>query len=132
MSKLTNHHHNEKVKDQLFYSKIQNNNGIAANSSQKLIPTFELSSKNDHAPRHADVVKDNIQSKNHKIEEISGKLSAISPEEIQLQKNNESKEMPPPMYIIVFEFLLVISIWATATILLTINGIGNISSIYCQ
>ena len=118
MSKLTNHHHNEKVKDQLFYSKIQNNNGIAANSSQKLIPIFELSSKNDHA----DVVKDNIQSKNHKIEEISGKLSAISPDEIQLQKNNESKEMPPPMYIIVFEFLLVISIWAIATILLTING----------
>ena len=80
MPKLTNHHHNEKVKDQLFYSKIHN--GIAANSSQKLIPIFELSSKNDHAPRHADVVKDNIQSKNHKIEEISGKLSAISPEEI--------------------------------------------------
>ena len=112
MSKLTNHHHNEKVKDQLFY------NGIAANSSQKLIPIFELSNKNDHA----DVVRDNMQSKNHKIEEISGKLSAISPDEIQLQKNNESKEMPPPMYIIVFEFLLVISIWAIATILLTING----------
>lgn len=120
MSKLTNHHHNEQVKDQLFYSKIHN--GIAANSSQKLIPIFELSSKNDHAPRHADVVKDNIQSKNHKIEEISGKLSAISPDEIQLQKNNESNEMPPPMYIIVFEFLLVISIWAIATIMLTING----------